>query len=370
MRLIAAGCFLLSFLAVSLLAQTELARSLPQAATPLPPESQSAGIGRFSFLVYGDTRSRVDGISIQPEHSMVVNGMIDAVKRLQSSPFPVRFVLSTGDGVVNGRDVLHWNRSFLDVVSRLVREGNVPYFMAAGNHDVSRAPTADMSGPADGLPNFLSVNKEFIPADGTPRRLAGFPTYAFGYGNSFFLTLNSNLADDEAQFAWVKGQLEGLDRSRYVNIVVFVHHPVFSSGPHGGPIVQLPTAALRFRYMPLFNAHHVNVVFAGHDHLFEHWIERYEDLSGRHRMDLVVTGGGGAPPYPYVAEPDTSGFNIANHASLEHPVKPGLNAGDTPYHFVIVRVDGSRLGMEVVGVEPGKTFRPYDSSPSVIFGNP
>jgi hypothetical protein len=370
MRITALGSFLFCCLTVSLLAQTELARSLPRAPTPLPAESESAGIGQFSFLVYGDTRSRVDGISVQPEHLTVVNGMIDTIKRLQSTPFPVRFVLSTGDGVVNGRDVLQWDRSFLEVVSRLVRRGDVSYFMTAGNHDASTARTADGSATAEGLANFLAVNKPFIPADGTPHRLSGSPTYAFAYGNTFVLTLNSNVAADDAQFAWVKGQLEALDRSRYLNIVVFFHHPVFSSGPHGGPIIETSTAALRFRYMPLFNAHHVNAVFAGHDHLFEHWIERYEDLSGPHRMDLVVTGGGGAPPYPYVAEPDTSGFTRANHASMEHLVKPGLNAGDTPYHFVIVRVDGNRLSMEVVGVESGKTFRPYNSSPSVTFGNP
>jgi hypothetical protein len=370
MRITAVGSFLLCYLAVSLLAQTELARSLPQAATPLPSESQSADVGGFSFLVYGDTRSRVDGVDVQPDHVTIVKDMLAAIERLQSTPFPVRFVLSTGDGVTNGRDILQWNRSFLNVVSRLVHQGNVSYFMTAGNHDVTSAGTVDAPGRIVGLANFLTVNNAFIPADGAPRRLAGYPTYAFGYGNTFFLTLDSNVASDETQFAWVKGQLDGLDRSRYANIVVFAHHPVFSSGPHGGPIVETSTAALRFRYMPLFNAHHVNAVFAGHDHLFEHWVERYEDATGPHRMDLIVTGGGGAPPYPYVSEPDTRDFSSANKARLEHLVKPGLNAGDTPYHFVIVRVDGKRLSLEVMGVEPGKTFRPYHSSPSVILGNP
>ena len=55
---------------------------------------------------------------------------------------------------------------------------------------------------------------------------------------------------------------------------------------------------LRKRYMPLFNAQRVRIVFSGHEHLFEHWVERYTDASGAHRMDLVVSGGGGAPLYP------------------------------------------------------------------------
>jgi hypothetical protein len=160
----------------------------------------------------------------------------------------------------------------------------------------------------------------------------------------------------------VKGQLEGLDRSRYPNVVVYFHHPVFSSGPHGGVVVEAPTAVLRTLYMPLFNAHHVSALFAGHEHLFEHWVERYEDASGAHRMDMVVTGGGGAPPYSYLGEPETRTFNLANHASMEHLVKPGMTPGENPYHFVIVRVDGSRLAMEVVGVDWGRTFRPYRSN--------
>ena len=363
------GAALAVLLGGSLLAQTEAIRSIPPPATSLPPESQSAGISRFSFLVYGDMRSRHDGVYIQPDHLMVVEGMLGAIKRLEGTPFPVKFVLANGDGVLDGRQVLQWNRSFVDVVSRLVRDGNVPYFPASGNHDVTSGRTVDAPGRAEGLRNFLAVNAELIPAEGTPRRLAGFPAYAFGYGNTFFLTFDSNVSADDTQFAWVKGQLEGLDRSRYVNVVVFFHHTIFSSGPHGGVVVEVPTAALRSKYMPLFNAHHVKAVFSGHEHLFEHWVERYEDATGSHRMDLIVTGGGGAPLSGYQGEPETRTFNLANHASMEHVVRPGMNAGDNPYHFVIVRVDGSRFSMEVVGVDWGRTFRPYRSN-AIDFENP
>jgi hypothetical protein len=354
--------FIIVLFGSSVLAQTATVTPLPAPATPLPSESQSAGINRFSFIVYGDTRSRHDGIYIQPDHLMVVEGALDAITRLKTTPYPVRFALFSGDGVVSGRDVLQWNKSFVEVASRLVRDGNIPFFMSAGNHDVTNGVTVDAPGRAEGLKNFLDLNASLIPAEGTPRRLAGFPTYAFGFGNTFFIALDSNIAADETQFAWVKGQLEGLNRSRYVNVVVYFHHPVFSSGPHGGVVIEAPTAVLRTLYMPLFNTHHVNALFAGHEHFFEHWVERYEDASGPHRMDMVVTGGGGAPPYSYLGEPETRTFNLANHASLEHLVKPGMNPGDNPYHFVIVRVDGNRLAMEVVGVDWGRTYRPYRSN--------
>jgi hypothetical protein len=335
---------------------------IPAPATPFPSESQSAGITRFSFLAYGDTRSRHDGIYVQPDHLMVVEGMLNAIQRLKDGPDPVKFVLSSGDGVVDGRQTQQWNRSFVDVVARLTKDGNVPYFMAAGNHDVTGGLTTDAPGRAEGLKNFLELHKHLIPPPGSPHRLSGYPTYGFGYGNTFFLTLDSNIAADETQFTWVQHQLEGLDRSRYVNVIAFFHHPVFSSGPHGAVVVESPTASLRTRYMPLFNAHHVKAIFSGHEHLFEHWVERYEDGSGRHRMDLIVSGGGGAPPYAYQGEPETRTFNLSNHAVMEHLVRPGPNPGDNPYHFLVVHVDGDRLSVDVVGVDWGSTFKPYRSS--------
>lgn len=118
-----------------------------------------------------------------------------------------------------------------------------------------------------------------IPPEGSPRRLSGYTTYAFGFGNTFVIALDADKADDEKQYQWIKDQL------------VFCHLAPFLSGPHGGPKLEPETPALRTRYMRLFNTHHVGVVSSGHEHLFEHWVERYADTTGPHRMDLVVSGG-------------------------------------------------------------------------------
>lgn len=333
---------------------------------PIPPEALSAGITRFSFLVYGDTRGRRDGTEVQHEHSLVVDGMLAAIKRLADTPFPVKFVLQSGDAVVNGRDPAQWNTSFVRLINRLTTEGGIPYFLAPGNHDVTAA--ADLNSPqrAIGLQNYLSAIGNLIPPDGAARRLTGYPTFAFGYGNTFVLALDSNIAADPTQYEWAKAQLEGLDRTRYVNVVAFLHHPPYSSGPHGGARVEAPSQALRDMYMPLFRAHRLRLLFSGHDHLFEHWIERYVDPAGQpQRMDLVVSGGGGAPPYAYQGEPNLSEYikvNAASKVQIEHLVKPGPDPGDNPYHFVIIQVDGAALNLDVVGVDWGRDFRPYRSN--------
>jgi len=337
--------------------EQERVKPISPPSTPLPPEAQSRDVRRFSFIVYGDTRGRRDGLAIQYEHSLIVDSMIAQIKRLQSTEYPVRFVLQSGDAVLNGQDAKQWNVSFVPLINRLTTEGGVPYFLVPGNHEATASPA--------GLRNYLDAVSALIPQEGSPRRLTGSTTYSFGYGNTFVVALDANIAGDDKQYQWIKGQLEGLDRTRYVNLVVFCHQAPFSSGSHGGAKVEEPTAELRARYMPLFNAHHIRAVFSGHEHLFEHWVEHYSDASGPHRMDLVVSGGGGAPIYAYSGEPDLSGYlkaNEANKVTLQHLVKPSVERGLNPYHFVIVRVDGEKLDMEVISVDWGSGFQPYRSN--------
>jgi hypothetical protein len=129
--------------------------------------------------------------------------------------------------------------------------------------------------------------------------------------------------------------------------------------------VEPEAAELRKHYMPLFNAKHVRVVFSGHEHLFEHWVEHFSDPSGAHRMDLVVSGGGGAPIYSYSGEPDLDDYLKQNQTfkvRLEHLVKPSADRGLNPFHYVVVHVDGVKLDMEVNSVDWGTGFSPYRSN--------
>jgi hypothetical protein len=87
------------------------------------------------------------------------------------------------------------------------------------------------------------------------------------------------------------------------------------------------------------------------------------------RVDRIawtwLSGGGGAPIYAYSGEPDLSEYLKANEASklkLQHLVKPGVERGSNPYHFVVVHVDGEKLDMEVIAVDWGSGFQPYRSN--------
>jgi len=237
-------------------------------------------------------------------------------------------------------------------------------------------------GRALGLQNTLTAMSRLIPPEGSPRRLSGYPTYTFGYGNAFFIALDSNIASDSFQLAWVSDQLEHLDRSRFRHVIAFFHHPAFSAAPHGGasaePVpgtgrkapdrVEPQTIAIRSLYMPLFRKHHVRMLIAGHDHLFDHWVEWYSDGGATYRIDNLVTGGGGAPIYTYAGEPDLRAYVAAGageNIRVEHLMKPGSTPEENPHHFVVVQVDGDRLSLEVVGVGPGD-YKPYPGGRSKI----
>jgi hypothetical protein len=347
-------------------------------AAPLPPEEASARVTRFSFFGYGDTRSGSgpggDAEVVHPEHSKVMDGMIAKAKELASTPFPIRFVLQSGDAVLRGQNGTMWNVGFTPIIERLTRGANIPYFFSAGNHDVTTAPAGD-PGRALGLHNTLTAISKLIPAEGSPRRLNGYPTYSFGYGNAFVIALDSNIASDAVQFAWVADQLDRLDRMRYKHVIVFFHHPPYSSGPHGGgsadPVpgtgrkapdrIEPQTAAIRTMYMPLFRKHHVRMLVTGHDHLFDHFVERYDSAGVTYRMDTIVTGGGGAPRYGYIGEPDLRSYISATPADnirVEHLMKPGPTAAENPHHFVVIQVDGDRLSLQVIGTGAAE-YTPY-----------
>lgn len=345
---------------------TQVVTAIQPPRTPLPSEAASAGVTRFSFIAYGDTRGRRDGIDEQYEHSLVVESMLRTIKSLENGPDPVRFVLQSGDAVVSGRDPRQWNVSFVGLINRITKEAGLPYFLAPGNHDVTSTGDLKSSGRQVGLKNYFDANAQLIPSGPDARRLDGYPTFAFGYGNTFVVAFDSNIANDSTQYAWVALQLAQLDRRRYTHVIALFHHPVFSSGPHGGATVERQTEELRARYMPLFRKYHVELLLTGHEHFFDHFVERYRDSTGSwQRIDQIVSGGGGAPLYAYQGEPDLRAYvagAAADSVRIQHLARPGMTPGDNPYHYLVVHVDGARTWLEVIGVDWGRNYQPYRSN--------
>jgi hypothetical protein len=89
----------------------EHVKAIAAPSSPLPAEADSKTITKFSFIAYGATLGRRDGKEIQYEHSLIVDSMLAQIKKLQTSEFPIRFILQSGDAPTeripsNGASVL------------------------------------------------------------------------------------------------------------------------------------------------------------------------------------------------------------------------------------------------------------------------
>ena len=85
--------------------------------------------------------------------------------------------------------------------------------------------------------------------------------YSFKKGNVHFFALDSNYMDPK-QLDWLQKQLEGAGSNEWK--ICFFHHPLYSSARKHGPATDL-----RLLLEPIFVKYGVNVVFAGHEHVYE-----------------------------------------------------------------------------------------------------
>src|SRR5204863_2854903 len=89
--------------------------------------------------------------------------------------------------------------------------------------------------------------------------------------------------------------------------IAFFHHPLYSSGEHASQSRDSIRPALE----PALIRNHVNVVLAGHEHL-------YERIAPQHGIRYFVSGGGGRKLYKITLSPfDEVGFSEHHFMVIE-----------------------------------------------------
>ena len=259
----------------------------------------------FTFLVVGDSGSG------SQEQLALRDRMLAS---------PPDFVLSTGDMVYESGAAEDFDRDFFVPYRDLVRR--VVFWPVLGNHDFKTErgqPWRDAF---------------WTPAD-NPAHDEGY--YSFDYGNAHVVVLDSNAptAPGSPQYAFLDAQL-GRTKARW-KLVAF-HHAIYSSGSKHGSALKI-----RANLVPLFDRHHVDLVFNGHNHIYE----RTKPL----RADAVVAPGDGTT---YV----TTGGGGKTLQGLG-PLHDFTAYAEVAYHFTRVAIDGDRLALEMVRVDGtvGDTFR-------------
>jgi hypothetical protein len=154
--------------------------------------------------------------------------------------FPFEFVIMLGDNMYGPERPRDFQRKFEQPYKVLLDKG-VSFHASLGNHD--------------------NPNQRFYG----PFNMGGERFYTFTRGTTDtpavrFFALDSTYMSGE-QIEWLERELRASDAPWNI---AFFHHPLYSSGGRHGSELDL-----RVQLEPLFVEHGVNVVFAGHDHLYE-----------------------------------------------------------------------------------------------------
>ena len=211
-----------------------IAPAQPTSALPSFPES-------LKFAVIGD-----NGTGDSEEYD------ISARMSEARNTFPFDFVIMLGDNMYGRQQPDDFVAKFERPYGLLLKSG-VRFFASLGNHD----------NPSNR--SYSGFNMD------------GQRYYTYAKKNVRFFVLDSN-ALEPAQIAWIGGALK--DAQEPWKICYF-HHPLYSDGGRHGPSVDL-----RVVLEPIFVKYGVNVVYSGHDHV-------YERIKPQKGITYFVAGSGG-----------------------------------------------------------------------------
>src|SRR5882762_7150983 len=149
--------------------------------------------------------------------------------------FPFDFVIMLGDNIYGGQGAEDYKSKF-EIPYKPLLDLGVKFYAALGNHD--------------------DTNQRFYK----PFNMGGKRYYSFKKGNVEFFTLDSNYMDPE-QLDWLTKELRN---SNAAWKICYFHHPLYTHAKYHGPDTDL-----RRLLEPVFQQSGVNVVYAGHEHVYE-----------------------------------------------------------------------------------------------------
>jgi predicted MPP superfamily phosphohydrolase len=216
-------------------------------ARPAPPP---AALNAVRFAVIGD-----NGTGDQPE--------FDVARQMVAyrAQVPFDFVLMLGDNLYGRPSAREFTDAFVRPYKPLL-DGGVRFHAILGNHD--------------------AADNRLYPLFG----MDGQRYYTWARDNTRFFGIDTNRLDD-AQVVWLEHALkQSLEQWK----IVYFHHAIYSDGKRHGSNIEL-----RVKLEPLFVRYGVNVVFSGHDHIYQRFKPQkgityfVEGASGKLRKGIKVS---------------------------------------------------------------------------------
>jgi predicted MPP superfamily phosphohydrolase len=193
------------------------------------------------FVAIGD-----NGTGEQPQY--------DIADQMESwhRRFAFDMVIMLGDNLYGSQRPADFVQKFERPYKQLLNLG-VKFYASLGNHDKTSNDRYELFN------------------------MGGERYYTYARRNVRFFVLDSNQLD-RLQLAWVENALK---EAREAWKIAYFHHPLYSDGGRHGSEVEL-----RVLLEPLFVKYGVNVVYSGHDHI-------YERVKPQKGISYFVSGAGG-----------------------------------------------------------------------------
>jgi len=204
--------------------------------------------------------------------------------------FPFDRVIMLGDNIYGGQSANDLIKKFSQPYKVLLDQG-VKFYASLGNHDDPvniRYPLWNMQGQR---------------------------YYDYATKNVRFFALDSNKVDKK-ELDWLENELKN---SKEDWKVCYFHHPLYSDARTHGPSIDV-----RVVFEPLFVTYGVNVVFAGHEHV-------YERLTPQKGIYYFIEGAGGELRKGDIKRSSTTAA-----------------AFDQDQSFLLVEIDGNRLSFQAI----------------------
>jgi acid phosphatase type 7 len=276
------------------------------------------------FVVYGDTRS---------------DPTVHAALAKRFREHKPEFILHTGDLVAKGKDYGLWAKEFFKPMAEVIKE--VPFFSVIGNHE---------EDGTNYLAYFHLPGKElYYSLDVGPVHVLALDFHFEKSSSEQFLFASNDLATARAPWK-----------------IVVLHTPMHNIGGH---ISSWGHAS----YLPLFQQAKVDLVLAGHSHLYE----RFRPLAPRGEKDWAIThittGGGGANLHPSFDHPSLLARETTNHYMLFDATPDTLQAktiranGSVLDRFKLTKRDGRMPTKYLAQVYPEESMELfYDAVPNLV----
>jgi 3',5'-cyclic AMP phosphodiesterase CpdA len=214
--------------------------------------------------------------------------------------FPFEFVVMLGDNIYGGSSAADYDAKF-EQPYRALLDAGVTFHAAIGNHD---DPSQIHYVP------FNMGGQRYYTYRKSERRLSGLA----GAGVRFFVLDSRSL--DPAQLEWLRARLAETGTNWKI---VYFHHPIYTSGRY-----RAGARALRLALEPILVEGDVDVVLAGHEHL-------YERVLPQRGIAYFTSGGAGS-----LRRDDLGPSTIK------------ARGFDQDYHFMLMEVAGSELYFQAI----------------------